>query len=257
MATKAERYRQIFLALHGRSERKLFRALRKSIKKDVLNLPLEIINDRNYESIVKGLQLKETEKVLQEFYIETGTFAGEMAKRNIEKQMKRISPFFSDVWKDYILRKATFMIASKIVTIQSTLIEDINKLIKEYISLNLDITDIANAIKDFVNEPDFYRWQAMRIARTETTVAMNTAVNLAGEESGVLLDKEWISAEDAKVRPSHAEMNGMQVDMNQKFANGLRYPGDPLGSASEVINCRCTFLQVPKRDNEENLIFGR
>ena len=86
---------------------------------------------------------------------------------------------------------------------------------------------------------------------------MNTAVNLAGEESGVLLDKEWISAEDAKVRPSHAEMNGMQVDMNQKFANGLRYPGDPLGSASEVINCRCTFLQVPKRDNEGNLIFGR
>jgi hypothetical protein len=194
--------------------------------------------------------LKELERTLIDFYIKTGTITGEMATRNIERQLKRNSPFFSEIWTNFVLRTFAPIVASKIVTIKQTLIGDISKLIIEYIDLNLDIVDIAGAITDFVNEPTFYKWQGMRIARTETTIAMNTATNLAGQESGVALDKEWISAGDGNERESHAEMSGIRVDQNDPFPNGLMYPGDESGEASEVINCRCTFLQIPKRTQE-------
>jgi len=252
--TKAQRYRQAFLAIHGRSERNLATNIRKAIRKDINSLFLGTINDKNYNDVLQNLELKELEQTLIDFYIKTGTITGEMATRNIERQLKRNSPFFSEIWTNFVLRTFAPIVATKIVSIKQTLIGDISKLITEYIALNLDIVDIAGAITDFVNEPTFYKWQGMRIARTETTIAMNTATNLAGQESGVALDKEWISAGDGNERESHAEMSGVRVDQNDLFPNGLMYPGDENGEASEVINCRCTFLQVPKRDGDGNII---
>lgn len=254
--TKAQRYRQLFQAMHGRNERKLMRSIQKAMRKDIRNLWIGNITDLNYKDVLTKLDLNETYNVLIDFYIEAGGKQGQLVANDIEKQKKRISPFFSEIWTSYVLSKVSPLLATKIVTIKNTLIDDIGKLIAEYISLNLDTTDIANAIYDFVDDPKFYKWQSMRIARTETTIAMNLATNQAGVESGVLIDKEWISAGDGKERPTHAELNGEQVDMNEPFSNGLMYPGDPSGDAGEVINCRCTFLQIPKRDAEGNLIMN-
>jgi uncharacterized protein with gpF-like domain len=254
--TKAERYRQLFQAMHGRNERKLMRSIQKAMRKDIRNLWIGNITDLNYKDVLTKLDLNETYNVLIDFYIEAGGKQGQLVANDIEKQKKRISPFFSEIWTSYVLSKVSPLLATKIVTIKNTLIDDIGKLIAEYISLNLDVTDISNAIYDFVDDPKFYKWQSMRIARTETTIAMNLATNQAGVESGVLIDKEWISAGDGKERPTHAELNGEQVDMNEPFSNGLMYPGDPSGDAGEVINCRCTFLQIPKRDAEGNLIMN-
>ena len=36
------------------------------------------------------------------------------------------------------------------------------------------------------------------------------------------------------------------VDVEEKFSNGLMYPGDPNGMAKEVVNCRCALLQRAK-----------
>jgi uncharacterized protein with gpF-like domain len=254
--TKAERYRQLFQAMHGRNERKLMRSIQKAMRKDIRNLWIGNITDLNYKDVLTKLDLNETYNVLIDFYIEAGGKQGQLVANDIEKQKKRVSPFFSEIWTSYVLSKISPLLATKIVTIKNTLIDDIGKLIAEYISLNLDITDISNAIYDFVDDPKFYKWQSMRIARTETTIAMNLATNQAGVESGVLIDKEWISAGDGNERPTHAELNGEQVDMNEPFSNGLMYPGDPSGDAGEVINCRCTFLQIPKRDAEGNLIMN-
>jgi uncharacterized protein with gpF-like domain len=254
--TKAERYRQLFQAMHGRNERKLMRSIQKAMRKDIRNLWIGNITDLNYKDVLTKLDLNETYNVLIDFYIEAGGKQGQLVANDIEKQKKRISPFFSEIWTSYVLSKVSPLLATKIVTIKNTLIDDINKLIAEYISLNLDTTDISNAIYDFVDDPKFYKWQSMRIARTETTIAMNLATNQAGVESGVLINKEWISAGDGKERPTHAELNGEQVDMNEPFSNGLMYPGDPSGDAGEVINCRCTFLQIPKRDADGNLIMN-
>lgn len=44
------------------------------------------------------------------------------------------------------------------------------------------------------------------------------------------------------MRDSHAHLDGIQVEYNEKFPNGLMYPADPQGAPSEVYNCRCTLI---------------
>jgi hypothetical protein len=50
----------------------------------------------------------------------------------------------------------------------------------------------------------------------------------------------------------HVEMDGEQVEKNEPFMTpttrgkeALDYPGDPKGSAGNVINCRCTVAFIP------------
>ena len=52
--------------------------------------------------------------------------------------------------------------------------------------------------------------------------------------------KQWDAAMDKRTRDSHARVDGEIRELDEKFSNGLRFPGDPLGSAAEVVNCRCT-----------------
>lgn len=40
-------------------------------------------------------------------------------------------------------------------------------------------------------------------------------------------------------RATHAALNGETVRIDDIFGNGLRYPGDPAGSADDNANCKC------------------
>jgi len=117
-----------------------------------------------------------------------------------------------------------------------------------------------NAIYNVVSKSQsFYKWQALRIARTETTSASNLAAIKTGEDSDLELTKTWISVKDDRTRLDHVVENNQTVDFNEPFkmADGslLMYPGDVNAKASQVINCRCTVAFTAKRDSEGNLIF--
>lgn len=66
------------------------------------------------------------------------------------------------------------------------------------------------------------------------------------QEKSARIVKQWDAALDARTRSSHARVDGEIRENNEKFSNGLLYPGDPSGSAAEVINCRCALLQRAK-----------
>ncbi len=87
--------------------------------------------------------------------------------------------------------------------------------------------------------------RAATIARTETHAGASEAVQAAVKSTGVPMRRRWVSAADARTRPTHRAANGQERGMEEPFIVGgekLMYPGDPAGSAAESINCRCACV---------------
>lgn len=143
------------------------------------------------------------------------------------------------------------------------------KVIRELITTSFEegvaVTEIRARIEEhfltLTGDPETSR--AATIARTETLQAVSVGQQLKTDqfieefpEEGERLQKIWITARDSRVRDSHSAQDGQIRDEGKAFANGLRYPRDPVGDASEIINCRCaliTFLPEDTEDIEENL----
>lgn len=91
------------------------------------------------------------------------------------------------------------------------------------------------------------RRAAMKAARTAITSAHSLG-KLKGYERaagmGIDVEKQWLAALDSRTRGSHRHLDGEVVKLDAEFSNGLKYPGDPDGPASEVYNCRCTLVSV-------------
>lgn len=91
------------------------------------------------------------------------------------------------------------------------------------------------------------RRAAMKAARTAMTSAHSLG-KLKGYERaagmGIDVEKQWLAALDQRTRGSHRHLDGETVALDGEFSNGLKYPGDPDGAASEVYNCRCTMVAV-------------
>jgi len=90
---------------------------------------------------------------------------------------------------------------------------------------------------------------AVRITRTEGhRIQQESTMDAcyAARERGADVVKQWDATMDANTRESHQMVDGEVRALDEKFSNGLMYPGDPSGSAAEVINCRCILLQRAK-----------
>ena len=87
---------------------------------------------------------------------------------------------------------------------------------------------------------------AKRIARTEGhRIQCQAGMDAChkAKDMGADVVKQWDSTLDAKTRDSHAQVDGEIKEIDEKFSNGLMFPGDPSGGAAEVVNCRCALLQ--------------
>lgn len=90
---------------------------------------------------------------------------------------------------------------------------------------------------------------AVRIARTEGhRVQVQSAMDACykAKDKGCDVVKQWDSTLDSRTRESHMWVDGEIRELDEKFSNGLMFPGDPAGGAAEVINCRCALLQRAK-----------
>lgn len=114
------------------------------------------------------------------------------------------------------------------------------------IAQSLSYQEIARNIKNTTNV-DYNK--SLRIAKTEGHRIQNeSAYNVQVEaiKKGANVVKQWDSTLDSRTRESHQKLDGEIVNVNEKFSNGLLYPGDSNGTASEVVNCRCALLQRAK-----------
>lgn len=87
---------------------------------------------------------------------------------------------------------------------------------------------------------DIKKQRSALIARTEVHNATQYGT-MQGYKQGGLTTKIWVSVMDSATRDSHASVDGEERPIDVPFSNGLMFPGDPKGSAEEVINCRCTI----------------
>ena len=104
---------------------------------------------------------------------------------------------------------------------------------------------IPQAAMRIANVTDMDKNASVRAARTAMTSAENAGridAYKRAESVGVKMQKEWMATLDDRTRRSHRRLDGERVGVDEKFSNGLRYPGDPSGSAEEVYNCRCTIV---------------
>lgn len=110
------------------------------------------------------------------------------------------------------------------------------------VASSLSYNDIARNISNVSKAP---LSRAKTIARTEVhrircQASMDAA--LEAKKRGCDIVKQWDSTMDKRTRDSHARVDGEIKELEAKFSNGLMFPGDPAGRASEVINCRCIAL---------------
>jgi SPP1 gp7 family putative phage head morphogenesis protein len=91
------------------------------------------------------------------------------------------------------------------------------------------------------------RSAAIRNARTAMTGAQNGGrldSMKRAQGRGIEVKKGWLATLDGRTRDSHAVMDGEEVELDEKFSNGLRFPGDPNGAPSHIYNCRCRMVHV-------------
>ncbi len=98
-------------------------------------------------------------------------------------------------------------------------------------------------------------YQAKRVAQTERNRVQSQArwdAAQQAQQQGVRTYNEW-RCRFVNSRDAHMERHGKRVLQGQTFPDSvMRYPGDPNGSAKEVINCHC-YLQVGVLLHDETL----
>lgn len=121
--------------------------------------------------------------------------------------------------------------------------------------------ETAAAILEII--PAISKARARTIARTETHGAANYGTNVASKKLDLPMKREWLSGQDKRTRTTengdlfdHVGANGQIVGPDDPFqiakldggTEALMFPGDPNGSAGNVINCRCSLGFVVDRD---------
>lgn len=105
------------------------------------------------------------------------------------------------------------------------------------------IQKISKRLAETVGEKNAY--SHYRAARTMTTSAENAgrmASYERAEEAGIKMGKTWLAVHDEHTRSSHIEYDGMTIPLDEEFAEGLKFPGDPDADPAELYNCRCTMI---------------
>lgn len=132
-------------------------------------------------------------------------------------------------------------------TTDNVLKEALRQALEDSITAGLTEGETAKALIDAAEKANTHNLKrAKTIARTEVHGAFNNARNEAVKSLDPKF-KRWIADTSGLTEDSHGTMgapnrmymHGEKRPFNEPYSNGLMYPLDPNGAASEVINCKC------------------
>lgn len=196
-------------------------------------------------------------QVLNRMYVDLGLKRGRIVNQEIKHSanQKRAGLGFNEqLTKDIQRYFELYLLNKSVIPITNTQKELIRKVVAKGIEEGWGVEKMA---REITNNP-YTRKQARVVVRTETVRASNAGAELAAQRSEFVLDKEWISAMDDRVRRppkshfDHWDLDGQVVPYDRPFFSGgeeLLFPGDPAGSAGNVIQCRCCVGYIPVYDS--------
>ena len=148
------------------------------------------------------------------------------------------------VSQDEINRQVNATVGDMINKTMKTTADSVKLLLEKQLTEGATLKEITAGL---MQDKAFNPVRAMAIARTETTRLATKSTNLAydkAEESGLKIEKVWISARDGKVRKAHEKLDGESVPNGAMFtANGDSGAGPgEFSDAALNVNCRCTTV---------------
>lgn len=172
----------------------------------------------------------------------TNTFDGLMSGDYTLKA----APSLRTAWREQMVAYVTQQVAGRISGITETTRAWVRSAVGEALAEGYSIPDAAKLIRSGWKR--LTRKRAVLIARTEIISASNHGSLIGAVSTGLQLEKEWLATRDARTRDQHIAANGQRTDLQGVFIVGgesMRYPGDPRGSASNTVQCRCAIGYVP------------
>ena len=157
---------------------------------------------------------------------------------------------FAPTFEGQLQAFAQLETAKRIVQINDTTKAQIRSMVMSGMEQGDTLTDIAKTIR--TTSSAIGRHRAAVIARTEVHTASNAGMQTEAEGNEFEMRKSWSAVNDSRTRGKdsgdrfdHTRVDKSPIDMAASFdvsGEQLRYPGDPRGSAGNVINCRCSVL---------------
>lgn len=230
--------------LRIRQELQTYRIVRRNILKITNSIPFNNMSKSTYVALINA---NVTEAEIKTMYLEIYNY---LVKPQYKRSLIKDALDFETIIMQWLNDTAGL----RIVSVHQTLIDSIVNVIANGYQNNLSVAEITRTLQ---KQFGWYKAQALRIARTETTTGTNYATVLAAEQSEYELEKTWISLQDNRTRRppnsiyDHLDMNGVKVDSNKPFFTSgeeIQYPGDPKAKAGNVINCRCKLVFTVKED---------
>ena len=223
-----------------------------------------LANNKNIQNVDAYYTLDQFENLYIGLYKDIGLRMANWYMNNYKKYIrKQDASQFQDIWSEKFAFIGKATAGERIVSVSGNRKKELIKTLNKY---------MANPEFQVMNERQAQRVlrkkfkhisivNAKRIIRTESVNAANyatnqSAIDIFGKDN---LQKEWIATRDNRTRLEHIEADGQIVKMEENFIVGgqkLERPGDPSGSAWNVINCRCTTAPFPI-EVEQNVSSGR
>ena len=130
--------------------------------------------------------------------------------------------------------------------------QQIIKVLGESVAAGETVDGQARRVRHVLDVTGTENWpaRARTVAVTEVHRAWNfgalaASMRIQRREATVTVFKRWDARDDSATRPGHKRADGQTVSIYQPFIvnmEALMAPGDPAGSPSNVINCRCKPL---------------
>ena len=252
-----ESWKNNFDKVLASSERKEFAKVRKYYDGEYLQAIDDFLKTRKTTGFDNLFRVADISDHYRQIYVNIGVKFAKWYAQNFDKVISKQVDVsgYDDLWAERFNRISQQIAAERVTLVQgtakATLVNVFKRLSSDPEFMVMGEREASRVLRQKFGQ--YSNSQAKRLIRTESTNAANmatlqSATDMFGQDN---LQKEWMTAVDGRERAAHRSADGQIVDFKERFLVGgeqLFNPGDPAGSAKNVVNCRCSTAPFPKED---------